>query len=174
MSAYPTIVITGEMIDQARKMESRVAVNRTIASDVDTLAGILGEMAFAQWFYGDWQHNSVGKNKGQTDFVGIEIKTSAFPFRETLHLLVREDYAQKRKPAFYVQVILNIHQRNAREIPANTPALICGWATYAEVDNAPKKDWGSKGGGRGGYLCHAIPIKKLHPMSEFRETYQKL
>ncbi|MFO1535741.1 MAG: hypothetical protein ABR586_08760, partial [Thermoplasmatota archaeon] len=62
---------------------------------MDDVTGILGEFAFAQWFFGDWRKHMVGTNKGQMDFVNVEVKTSAFPFRETLNLLVREDYAEK-------------------------------------------------------------------------------
>src|SRR4030042_6991654 len=108
MDHYPSILVTEEMIIEAKKLISSVKVHRTIASQIDTLTGILGEFAFAQFFYGDWRQHRVGINKGQVDFGNIEIKTSAFPFRESLNLLVREDYAYKRKPAFYVQIILDV------------------------------------------------------------------
>ena len=107
MAAYPTIRITEEMIDAAKNLEASVKVNRTVASEIDTLTGILGEFVFAQYFYSDWRKNRVGSNKGDVNFTDIEIKTSAFPFSERLNLLVREDYAQIRKPPFYVQIIIS-------------------------------------------------------------------
>ncbi len=173
MEKYPKITITSEMIDTARSMLNRVKVNRTVASKIDTLTGILGEFIFAQYMYGDWKKNSVGNNKGQTDFDDIEIKTSAFPFRDSLNLLVREDYARKRKPPFYVQIIIDVKNKKADNITAGTQAYISGWATASEVDTAPKRDFGSKLSARGGYRCFYIPIKKLHPMENFKTEYYK-
>jgi len=171
MKEYEYIIITKEMIDEAKKLEKEVKVNRTIASKIDTLTGILGEFAFAQYMYNDWKLNRVGKNKGEVNFIDIEIKTSAFPFNDTLNLLVREDYALKRKPPFYVQVILDVEDRTADKIFENTKAYIAGWANANEVDSAPKKDFGSKLQKYGGYKCHYIPIKYLHPMKEFKKKY---
>ena len=97
----------------------------------------------------------------------IEVKTSAFPWSEKLNLLVRKDYAEKRQPAYYVQVIVDTPDRKADDI---APGLICrisGWATPEEVDAAPLRDFGSKFGGRGGYQCRYIAIKNLRPMETF-------
>lgn len=55
MRQYDYIIISKEMIDNAKKLEIEVKVNRTIASKIDTLTGILGEFAFAQYMYGDWK-----------------------------------------------------------------------------------------------------------------------
>lgn len=174
MREYPFVTITEEMVATAKKMIRAVDVNRTKASPIDTLTGILGEFAFAQYFYGDWEKNRVGKNKGEVNFKDIEIKASACPFSEKLHLLVREDYALKRKPPFYIQVILDVDSFRVTDIPPGTKAYICGFATFGEVDRAPKKDFGSKYGGKGGYKSHHIPITELHPMSKFNEAYRTL
>lgn len=168
MSHYPTVIITKEMIEAAKAFIPATKVHRTVASKIDTLTGILGEFVFAQYFYNDWRQNSVGENKGEVDFKDIEIKTSAFPFNDRLNLLVREDYAQKRKPARYVQIIIDVLSRNADEISPGTKAYLCGWATAEEVDRAPKRDFGSKIGDQGGYRCHHIRITALHSMEEFR------
>jgi hypothetical protein len=88
---YDYIIITKEMIEKAKRLEQDVKVNRTIASKIDALTGILGEFAFAKYMFNDWTKNRVGENKGDVDFIDIEIKTSAFPFRDSLNLLVRED-----------------------------------------------------------------------------------
>jgi len=161
------------MIQEANSLLKSVKVNRTIASKIDTLTGILGEFAFAQYFYKDWKKNNVGLNKGQTDFKNIEIKTSAYPFRDTLNLLVREDYALKRKPPFYVQIIINVKNKHADSIQKGDKAYIAGWATAQDIDQAPKKDFGSKLSKKGGYKCHYIPIWKLNKMDNFKTEYFK-
>jgi len=171
MKNYEYIVITQEMIDEANKLINKVKVNRTIASKIDTLTGILGEFAFAQYMYNDWKKNRVGENKGDVNFKDIEIKASAFPFSESLNLLVREDYAQKRKPPFYVQIIIDVNSNKADKIEKNTKAYIAGWATAKEIDSAPKKDFGSKLSDSGGYKCFYIQIKNLHEMNTFKKDY---
>ncbi len=169
---YPAIILKAEMIQAARALVGSVTVKRTKASPFDTLAGILGEFAFAQYVFGDWQQHRVGRNKGQTDYPGVEIKTSAFPFRPTLNLLIREDYFHKRQPAFYVQIILNIPSTRSQDIQIGTPALLCGYATTTQVSNAPKKNFGAKTDQPGGYECYYVPIAQLQPMSAFRDVYQ--
>lgn len=166
MEKYLAYTITDQMLAFANEYLEKVKVNRTVASKIDTLTGILGELVFAKYFYNDWKKNRVGSNKGETDFPDIEIKTSAFPFSEKLNLLVREDYATKRKPKAYVQIILDVESPDADKIEVGTVAFICGWATSSEVDLAPKKDAGSKLSNHSGYNCHYISIKKLHPMKE--------
>ena len=170
---YPHIIITPEMIAAANDLVNQVKVNRTIASKIDTLSGILGEFAFAQYFFGDWRKHRVGDNKGEVDFADIEIKTSAFPFSLRLNLLVREDYAKKRKPPFYVQVIIDVASTKADKVEPGTKAFICGFASSTEIDAAPKRDFGSKIGSSGGYQCHHICIADLHAMDEFAEAYTK-
>lgn len=171
--SIPFVVITKEMINNAELLVNEVEVKRTKASSIDTLTGILGEFAFAEYFYKDWRKNRVGENKGDVNFKNIEIKTSAFPFNNNLNLLVREDYAQKRKPPFYIQIIIDVANRKASFISSGTKAYICGFASAEEVDNAPKRDMGSKIGLYGGYLCHCIPITKLHDMNIFSIEYNK-
>jgi hypothetical protein len=166
--SYPFIFITQEMIDEAKKLIPNTKVERTVASKVDTLTGHLGEFAFAQYLFGDWKKHQVGKNKGKSDFDNIEVKTSAFPFGENLHLLVREDYARKRKPKYYVQVILDVDSTRIETILPKTKAVICGFASADEIDQSPKKDFGSKLGRRGGYKCHYILIKDLQPINKLK------
>ena len=160
---YPKVIITQDMLDAAHLAVKGSEVNRTKASPFDTLVGHLGEFAVAEYIRGNWQDNSVGNNKGKIDFEkeGIEVKASAFPFRENLNLLVREDYARRRQPNYYVQVIINIKDKKQKTIPVGTEIIICGWATSEEVDDSPLRDMGSKFGGKGGYRCRFIPIKKL-------------
>lgn len=165
---YIDIPITDEMLATAQATVDRVRVNRTVASPYDTLAGILGEMAVADWFLGDWHLHDLVGTKGRPHILDrIEVKTSAFPFRDTLNLLVREDYAAARRPECYVQVIIDIPVPNAKTIDAGTTCRISGWATADEVDAAPLRDFGAKGGGRGGYRCRYIPIRSLRDMDTF-------
>jgi hypothetical protein len=156
------------MMAEAQLFAREVAMRRTKASRVDALAGVLGEMAFAQFLYGDWRRHELRTNKGKADFDTLEIKASAFPFSTRLHLLVREDYAERRKPLCTVQIVLNVNDARAGDIPIGTPAILCGFATSEEIDAAPLKDFGSKLGGAGGYRCRYIPISRLHPMSELK------
>jgi hypothetical protein len=171
MRQYPFVTLTSEMIDEATALVPATRVMRTVASKIDTLAGHLGEFAFAEHFYGSWRQHRVGRNRGQVDFPGIEIKTSAFPIRDTLNLLVREDYAAMRKPPFYVQVILDVPDKKADAVAPGTKAYVCGFASADEVDRSPLRDFGSKFGGSGDYRCHYIAIRDLHPIEELPQAY---
>jgi len=165
---YIDIAITEKMLRYAHEISENVKVNRTVASPIDTLTGLIGEFAFGQWFLGDWKNHDVLVTKGKADFDDrIEIKTSAFPFSENLNLLVREDYAEKRRPDCYVQVIIETPDRQARTLKPGWNCRISGWATSDDVDAAPLRDFGAKGGGRGGYQCRYIPIRHLNPMNTF-------
>lgn len=165
---YIDLPVTQEMLDSARAHIESVKVSRTVASSIDTLTGIIGEFSFGQWFLGDWKKHDVLNTKGRADFDDrIEVKTSAFPFRDTLNLLVREDYARKRQPECYVQVIIDTPDRNARDIQPGWLCRISGWATSKDVDSAPLRDFGAKGGGRGGYRCRYIAIRDLRSMEHF-------
>lgn len=175
MREHPKIILTKDMISAAHKLEGEIVVRRTKASEIDTLTGALGEFAFAHWFTGDWRNHEVGTNKGTVDFHGVvEVKTSSFPFRDTLNLLVREDYADKRHPPLYVQVIIDVADPKARVIPPDTVAVVAGFATGDMVDKAPLRDFGSKFGGRGGYKCKFIAIRDLSSMDKFHEVYKSI
>lgn len=167
------IVITAEMLYAAESAVGLVQVNRTIASPVDTLTGILGEMVWAQYYFGAWQKHNALNNKGKSDFAHVEIKASAFRFNPKLNLLVREDYAAKRKPKFYVQVIIDVDPQNPK-IVAETNAYICGFATADEVADAPLRDEKSKRGGAAGFRTKFIPILKLHPISELPKDLKRI
>lgn len=171
-SKYPSVIITKEMITEAKRFIPTTEVNRTKASKIDTLTGHLGEFVFAEYFFGNYKKHNVGNNKGKTDFDRIEIKTSVFPFNPKLNLLVREDYAQKRKPDFYVQIIIDTDNPKADNIPPGTLGYLCGYADSNQVDNSPKKDFGSKISKKGGYKSHYINIKELRPMAFLLEIFK--
>ncbi len=162
------IEISAEMLAAASAAAPKARVPRTKASPVDTVAGLVGELAFGQWFLGNWKKHDLLATRGKPDFLEkIEVKTSVFPFRDTLNLLVRQDYAISRKPACYVQVIIDAPRSYVERIEPGWICRISGWATSEEVDAAPLLDFGRKGGGAGGYLCHHIKIRNLHPMKTF-------
>lgn len=157
------------MLRNARTRIPDLSIVRTKTSQFDTLYGILGEYCFAQWFLGEWESHSKKDTKGNIDFFNkVEIKTSAFPFSENLNLLVREDYALKRKPEFYVQTIIDLPKNGYSGPSAQLKCILAGYATSEEVDLAPSKDFGSKFGGKGGYKCKYISIKNLKPMDELK------
>ena len=164
------ILITEEMLEFAKSLESEVGIHRTKTSPLDSMIGILGEIAFAVWLKGNWSWHDPRLRRGQIDFdSSVEIKTSAFKFTPNLNLLVREDYAIARSPNFYVQVIIDIETKSQMRLEKDIQMFLCGYATHIEIQNAPLKDFGSKFGGRGGYKCHYIPLNKLHQMAMLRE-----
>ncbi|GAB4332979.1 MAG: hypothetical protein Kow0037_11010 [Calditrichia bacterium] len=165
------IILTREMVQTAKRQIEQVRVVRDQASAVDTLTGILGEYVFALYFYGDWRFNRVTQNRGKSDFPHIEIKTSAFPYSDKLNLLVREEYASRREPPFYVQIIIDTPNARPSDIQPGMRALIAGFATHEEVSGAPLGEFGAKEGFSGNYLCHYIPLSRLHPMNEFPTAY---
>jgi hypothetical protein len=163
-----SVIITEEMIEAAKKQESECKIDRTIASPIDTITGILGEYVFAQYYYGDWQKNNVGNNKGKIDFKDIEVKCSARPFSWNLNLLVRSDYKEKRTPKYYVQGIIDI-PRESTEIPVGSTCIIVGFAYGSELEDAPKKDFGNKNNEASGYECYFISFSNLHPIEEIEK-----
>ena len=50
-------MISKEMIKEAKNSVEKVKVNRTVASPIDTIVGLIGEFAFAEWFYGNWKEH---------------------------------------------------------------------------------------------------------------------
>ena len=169
LDRYPSVLVTKEMIEDSMERAPSITVHRTKASNLDTVYGIIGEYCFAVWLYGEWKPHSKLDTKGKIDFIGeIEVKTSAFPFSDKLNLLVRQDYASKRKPKYYVQTIIDIPNRALTEINAGMKCILSGFETSEAVDQAPLRDFGSKLGGAGGYKCRYIPISSLKPMHELK------
>ena len=171
----PKVTITSDMLAYANAQRNQCEVRRTKASPHDTEIGILGELCFAQYYYGSWQHNNVLRNAHKVDFpeLGVEVKCSWYAMDiDRLHLVVREDYAKSRKPTAYIQVIID---KQSDTISVGDQAYICGFATSAEVDAADKHDMGSKLGKSGRYQSHCIPLRSLHPISElgaWLQTYR--
>lgn len=167
----PTIDITAEQIEAATALVPANQVHRTRVSPVDTLGGILGEFAFAQWLTGDWRNHEVGSNKGKADLFGlVEVKTSIYPFRETLNLVIREDYGAKFKDV-YVQIIINVTDSYRKEIVPGTRAILCGFATHEHATRRPAQPMRMSGGTATPYKVFTLPISQLEPMEDFRRIF---
>lgn len=165
----PVIAITAEHIEAAQALVAANQVHRTKVSPVDTLGGILGEFIFAQWLTGDWRNHEVGRNKGKADLLGlIEVKTSIYPFRETLNLVIREDYGAKFKD-IYVQNIINVADSRRKEIAPGTQVIICGFTTHDHATARPARPLMMRGGMATPYKVFTVPISDLQPMGDFKD-----
>lgn len=164
------IKLRQEHIIEAKSHEEEVRVRRTQASDYDSLTGNLGEVIFAEWHLGDFRNHNLGKTKGKLDFDHIEIKTSAFPFSEKLHLKVREDYYEKRHPPIYVQIIISV--KNAGLMPAvDDIAYICGFCSHRYLHkHGICKEETNRHGEFIGYRCMNLRITELADMAYFRDA----
>lgn len=170
----PILEITREQIEAAEALVPANQVRRTRVSPVDTLGGILGEFAFAQWLTGDWRNNEVGTNKGKADLFGlVEIKTSIYPFKETLNLVIREDYGAKFKDV-YVQNIINVKDAFRKEISPGTQVIICGYTTHEQATSTPAQPMTMRGGMQTPYKVFKVPINQLSPMDGFRKHLQNI
>lgn len=169
----PEVILTDEMIRAANDLVPEVRVHRTRTSQVDTLGGALGEFAFCEWFTGSWRNHEVGSNKGRADFRGlVEVKTSVFPFRENLNLVIREDYGAKFKP-LYVQIIIDVADKRDKRIEDGVRAILCGFATHAEATSKPA-DHMRMPFGMTPYKAFTRPISQLSPMEGFEAAYAAL
>lgn len=165
------MILTDEMIRAADALVPKVRVHRTRTSAVDTLGGALGEFAFCEWFTGSWENHEVGSNKGKADFRGlVEVKTSVFPFREKLNLVIREDYGAKFKP-LYVQIIIDVADKREKRIHDGIRAVLCGFATHEQATAKPAAHMNMPFG-MTPYKAFTTPIGELSPMSEFATAYE--
>jgi hypothetical protein len=152
------------MLDTANELIDDVRVHRTKTSPVDTLAGILGEFAFAEWYNGDWRENEVGDTVGRPDFEdSIEVKTSVFPLSSRLNLPIREDYAISRQPDYYVWCCIDVPSKNEKDIFPGLEIAVVGWATGEEAHASPVGNMGWVQS----YRCHLTPVPQLRAMTEF-------
>lgn len=167
----PVVILSAEMIEAAAKLVPDIKVHRTRTSPVDTLGGALGEFAFAQWFTGSWQNHEVGTNKGRADFQNlVEVKTSVYPFRDNLNLVIREDYGGKYKP-LYVQLIIDVASAWEKQIVPGVRAMLCGFATHERATQSPPQPMRMKSGGVTPYRAYTTPIGALTPMTEFHAAF---
>ena len=172
LSKFFYVPISNQMRTIANENSSKRAVNRTKASPNDSYIGILGELVWVRYRYGE---NAIANfpilsTKGKVDDPpnldgepGIEIKTSKTKVHLNAHLMVREDYAKKRAADFYVQVLIPQTQKHCFE----KDAYICGYATHAEVLNAGVVErFSTKIGKKQGYKNHEIPCYRLHEIAK--------
>jgi len=143
-------------------------MSRTRASQQDAYIGTLGELVWAKLRYGDWSHFDTLHTRGKSDDAGsgdsagdVEIKTSKTRISTSSHLMVREDYALKRQPAFYVLVLVPQDQPPQQE----RDAYVCGWASHAEVIARPPIERISRHTQRPqGFRCYEVGCGDLKPL----------
>lgn len=159
------ITITQEMINEALKHSQKGRLTHDRASKLDALIGNLGEIVFAEHYLGDWQKHNLGKNHGKTDFNGIEVKCSAYPYHQNLNLLVKKCYTKKRKPNAYVSVIIDVEEKKPSCINAGDIAIISGYATSEQVEQSQSLSFKVLGNEKRRIDCFATPITELNCMS---------
>lgn len=156
-------------------------MQRTRASPADAYIGTLGELVWAQLRYGSYAGFDTLHSQGKVDDhgsvnplepiveigikieIGIEIKTSKTRVSPHSHLMVREDYARRRQPDFYVLVLIPHTQAPSAE----RDAFVCGWASHAEVIARPPIERISTHTGRTqGFRCYEVAAADLHPLHE--------
>ena len=161
------IDITSDMIQYVNRIKTKLGIERTKESEIDTEVGLMGELVFAKWWYGDYMKGNtlqdLKNNFGHADFDGkFEIKASCHRWSEKLHLPVREDYANKRTPQYYVQVLFDTDKA---AITTETRALIIGWIHGEQAKNGELRAMGKITS----FKCYLTPFTELSPMSDLRE-----
>jgi hypothetical protein len=142
-------------------------IQRTRASKIDTYVGLLGELVWAKLRYGTIEAFDTLGTRGKVDDGEIEVKTSKTRISEQSHLMVREDYAQKRQPHYYVLVLIPNDEVHHNE----HTAYVCGWATHDEVMSRPPLERVSNHTGKPqGYRCFEIRAGELHDIRELPMT----
>jgi len=138
-------------------------MRRTRASPYDAYVGVLGELIWARLRYGTITQFDTLHTRGKTDDGNVEIKTSKTRISPNAHLMVREDYALRRAPAYYVLVLIAPDQPPRQE----RDAVVCGWATHAEVVAQPPRERISNFTRQPqGFRCYEVRAADLHPLSQ--------
>tara|TARA_Y100001949_G_scaffold160648_1_gene152402 strand:- start:658 stop:1185 length:528 start_codon:yes stop_codon:yes gene_type:complete len=162
------VEITPDMMRYANSLHSKLKMDRTVESEIDSLIGLMGELVFASWFYGDYMKGNtlaeIKENYGQPDFDRkYEIKASCHKYSENLNLPVREDYAKKRTPQYYIQVLFDTEKP---AIDTHTRALLIGWIDgYQATEGKEPQTMGRVTS----FKCYLTPFKQLHPMSDLKD-----
>lgn len=168
MSHCIDVPLTAKIIEVAQlRVESYKQIKRTRGSNIDGLVGVIGEMVFAEWLWGDWNHHHPVLNHGKTDIAGrIEVKASAVPFRNAKNMLRREDY-MSRKAEFYVQLLIDTKSKQDEAIVPGLTCRIAGWTDHATFSSAPLVRHTGKEGQPLNYLCYTLPLSQSRPMDAF-------
>ena len=159
-------------VDEALRQRARHdgeirKIKRTRASPLDAYIGTLGELVWAQLRYGSHTNFDTLNSRGKVDDPGthasVEVKTSKTRISPLSHLMVREDYALRRQPSFYVLVLIPQTQPPFAE----RDAFVCGWASHTEVIARPPIERISTHTGRAqGFRCYEVAASDLHPLAE--------
>lgn len=168
----PWVVITEELFQEAKRLIPQIQLQNDRANEFDALTGTVGELAFAQWFYGDFRSHSVGRNFGKSDFEGIEVKTSLHTLTSARHLIAKASYVETRPAAFYVQCFCNSSTPRRGPLIGDT-VFVAGWLAKEQLLNLGRENWEvTRDGENTGIRTLRVPLPRLNPMEEFKEAYQ--
>lgn len=169
MGQFVDRILDEPFLKSARKRAGEQRpITRTPGSNIGHLVGLIGEMVFVDWLWGDWRLHDPASTHGKADVAGcIEVKCSAYPVAEACRMLCRDDYMEKRQPEFYVQVIIDTRSKTDEEIPPGILARIAGWTDHATFSAAPKERLEGKDGRPLDYLTYVLPKVQWRPMSAF-------
>lgn len=168
----PWVIITEELLEEAKSLIPRIQLHNERANDFDALTGTIGELAFAQWIYGDFRKHTVGRNFGKSDFEGIEVKTSLHTLTRNRHLIAKASYVEARPAAFYVQCFVNSSTPRRGPLVGDT-VFIAGWLTKDQLLKLGREHWEiTREGKPTGIRTLRVPLPRLNPMEGFSDAYQ--
>lgn len=168
----PWMIITEELLQEAKSLIPKIQLHNERANEFDALTGTIGELAFAEWLYGDFRKHTVGRNFGKADFKGIEIKTSLHTLTNSRHLIAKASYVESRPAAFYVQCFCNSSTPRRGPLVGDT-VFIAGWLAKDELLKLGREHWEvTRDGEQTGIRTLRVPLPRLNPMGQFREAYE--
>ena len=172
MARHIDLIVDEDILKAAEwRCRNGTIIERDSGSPTDHLVGMLGEMMFVQWLWGDWRYQDPARNHGKVDIDGrIEVKSSAVQIDVARFMLAREDYVRARQAEIYVQCIFGTAFRGDHAIVAGMTCRIAGWASHAELAAAPLKTFTDKHGDLQNYANHALPLWKTRSMAGFDRT----
>lgn len=164
----PSTAIQISISEEMRNFAAEVAKNNRIrrheCSENGGYIGALGEAVWCLYRYGsqDWKSRALDIKPGSIDdnnpLLSVEIKTSKVASPGHCHLVVKEEYTQKRRPDVYTQIFLLSSEADFEE----TVAYIMGFATHDQVTKAPlERPYISKLKKYQDYFTFRIPVAHL-------------
>lgn len=160
----PFLVITQEMLEEAKKHVSAIQLHNDRANLHDSLTGSIGEIAFAKWRFEDLYAHNIGKNFGNGDFDEIEIKTSLTLFSCRMHLIAKESYVRDHPSTIYVQCFISSRTPWRGPLIGDT-VFVAGWCDHQTlISHGFKCNETTREGKKTGIKTLRLPVSKLQPM----------
>lgn len=168
----PWFVITEEIFKEAKALVPLIQLQNDRANEFDALTGTIGELVFAEWLFGDFHKHAVGSNFGDSDFKGIEIKTSLTALTRRKHLIAKANYVEARPTDFYVQCF--IHSTTPKRGPlVGDTVFLAGWLDKDQLLQSGKEHLEvTREGLETGIRTIRVPLPDLNPMQDFRRAYE--